>query len=73
MYRFNSHLNIALPDLQRPVPWHQSVTPLQKPPEQWHAWNLHTYSQIPSTIHCKRLCLTIDCPKQLDHSKTNEN
>lgn len=53
MYRFNSHLNIALPDLAEASASHQSVTPLQQPPEQWLAWNLRTHSQIPSTIHCQ--------------------
>ena len=50
MYRFNSHLSIALPDPAEASASHQSVAPLQQPPEQWHAWNLHIYSQIPSTI-----------------------
>lgn len=48
MHRFNSHLNIALPDLAEASALHQSVTPYNNRQNSGHGWNLLIYSQIPS-------------------------
>lgn len=53
--RFNSHLNIALPDLAEASASHQSIIPLQQPPEQWHAWNLHIIARFQVPYFAKRL------------------
>lgn len=53
--RFNSHLNIALPDLAEASASHQSIIPLTTTARTMACLEPSYNSQIPSTILCKRL------------------
>lgn len=56
--RFNSHLNIALPDLAEASASHQSIIPLTTTARTVACLEPSYNSQIPSTILCKEAGLS---------------